>query len=78
MRWVQSDATLLPQICDVHNNVGPTGQFYHGIEFEVSHMRPGEVPEKPDATMHVKGRELTVTRYTWDELTTHSGRVWVS
>lgn len=42
----------------------PPGQFYHGIEFEVSELRPGEVPEKPDATMFVKGQELNVTRYT--------------
>lgn len=41
----------------------PPGQFYHGIEFEVSDLRPGEVPEKPDATMFVKGQELNVTRY---------------
>lgn len=42
----------------------PPGQFYHGIEYEVSDLRPGEVPEKPDATMFVKGQELNVTRYT--------------
>ena len=41
----------------------PPGQFYHGIEYEVSGLRPGEVPEKPDATMYVKGQELNVTRY---------------
>ncbi|XP_075870501.1 inter-alpha-trypsin inhibitor heavy chain H3-like isoform X2 [Nelusetta ayraudi] len=41
---------------------GLLGQFYHGIEYEVSNLRPGEVPEKPDATMYVKGQELTVTR----------------
>ncbi|XP_042358694.1 inter-alpha-trypsin inhibitor heavy chain H3-like [Plectropomus leopardus] len=41
---------------------GLLGQFYHGIEFEVSELRPGEVPEKPDATMYVKGQELNVTR----------------
>ncbi|XP_073324185.1 inter-alpha-trypsin inhibitor heavy chain H3a [Pagrus major] len=41
---------------------GLLGQFYHGIEYEVSDLRPGEVPEKPDATMFVKGRELNVTR----------------
>lgn len=41
----------------------PPGQFYHGIEYEVSDLRPGEVPEKPDATMFVKGQELNVTRY---------------
>ncbi|XP_071388457.1 inter-alpha-trypsin inhibitor heavy chain H3-like [Centroberyx affinis] len=41
---------------------GLLGQFYHGVEFEVGDLRPGEVPEKPDATMHVKGQELNVTR----------------
>ncbi|XP_074470737.1 inter-alpha-trypsin inhibitor heavy chain H3-like [Sebastes fasciatus] len=41
---------------------GLLGQFYHGIEYEVSELRPGEVPEKPDATMFVKGLELNVTR----------------
>ncbi|XP_056461948.1 inter-alpha-trypsin inhibitor heavy chain H3a [Gadus chalcogrammus] len=41
---------------------GLLGQFYHGIEFEVGDLRPGEVPEKPDATMYVKGHQLNVTR----------------
>ncbi|TWW61763.1 Inter-alpha-trypsin inhibitor heavy chain H3 [Takifugu flavidus] len=41
---------------------GLLGQFYHGIEYEVSDLRPGEVPEKPDATMFVKGQQLNVTR----------------
>ncbi|XP_077430257.1 inter-alpha-trypsin inhibitor heavy chain H3-like [Vanacampus margaritifer] len=41
---------------------GLLGQFYHGIEYEVSNLRPGEVPEKPDATMYAKGHELNVTR----------------
>uniref|UniRef100_A0A8C8ILU8 Inter-alpha-trypsin inhibitor heavy chain H3 n=1 Tax=Oncorhynchus tshawytscha TaxID=74940 RepID=A0A8C8ILU8_ONCTS len=50
---------------------GLLGQFYHGVQFEVKDMRPGEVPEKPDATMLVKGQELTVTRgwqrdFRWD------------
>ena len=40
------------------------GQFYHGIGFEVGDQRPGEAPEKPDATMYVKGHQLNVTRYT--------------
>ena len=44
--------------------VNSPGQFYHGIEFEVGDQRPGEVPEKPDATMYVKGHQLNVTRYT--------------
>ncbi|XP_028261033.1 inter-alpha-trypsin inhibitor heavy chain H3a isoform X2 [Parambassis ranga] len=41
---------------------GLLGQFYHGIAFEVTDLRPGEVPEKPDATMYVKERQLNVTR----------------
>uniref|UniRef100_A0A7N8X6Z8 Inter-alpha-trypsin inhibitor heavy chain H3 n=1 Tax=Mastacembelus armatus TaxID=205130 RepID=A0A7N8X6Z8_9TELE len=41
---------------------GLLGQFYHGINYEVTDLRPGEVPEKPDATMYVKGHELNVTR----------------
>ncbi|XP_072238791.1 inter-alpha-trypsin inhibitor heavy chain H3-like [Leuresthes tenuis] len=41
---------------------GLLGQFYHGIEYEVTDLRPGEVPEKPDATMFVKGERLNVTR----------------
>ncbi|XP_012696670.2 inter-alpha-trypsin inhibitor heavy chain H3 [Clupea harengus] len=41
---------------------GLLGQFYHGVEFEVSNLHPGEDPEKPDATMMVKGHELNVTR----------------
>ncbi|KAM4582182.1 inter-alpha-trypsin inhibitor heavy chain H3a [Fundulus diaphanus] len=41
---------------------GLLGQFYHGIEYEVTGLRPGESPEKPDATMFAKGQELSVTR----------------
>ncbi|XP_061780032.1 inter-alpha-trypsin inhibitor heavy chain H3-like isoform X2 [Nerophis lumbriciformis] len=41
---------------------GLLGQFYRGIEYEVTDLHPGEVPEKPDATMFVKGQELNVTR----------------
>ncbi|KAM7402533.1 hypothetical protein PAMP_017761 [Pampus punctatissimus] len=41
---------------------GLLGQFYSGIEYEVTDLRPGKVPEKPDATMYVKGQELNVTR----------------
>ncbi|CAN9512531.1 unnamed protein product [Ophioblennius macclurei] len=41
---------------------GMLGQFYRGIEFEVTGLRPGEDPDKPDATMYVKGHELNVTR----------------
>ncbi|KAM3877907.1 inter-alpha-trypsin inhibitor heavy chain H3-like [Diretmus argenteus] len=42
---------------------GLLGQFYHGIEFEVGEWRPGEVPEKQEATMYVKGQALNVTRH---------------
>lgn len=53
---------------DVH---GLLGQFYHGINYEVTDLRPGKVPEKLDATMYVKGQELNVTRgwqrdFRWD------------
>uniref|UniRef100_UPI003AAD0594 inter-alpha-trypsin inhibitor heavy chain H3-like isoform X1 n=2 Tax=Centroberyx gerrardi TaxID=166262 RepID=UPI003AAD0594 len=42
---------------------GLLGQFYHGVEFEVGHQHPGELPEKQEATMYVKGQALTVTRH---------------
>ncbi|XP_070708538.1 inter-alpha-trypsin inhibitor heavy chain H3-like [Pempheris klunzingeri] len=42
---------------------GLLGQFYHGVEFEVAHLRPGEDLENLEATMHVKGRTLNVTRH---------------
>ncbi|KAG7477976.1 hypothetical protein MATL_G00075510 [Megalops atlanticus] len=50
---------------------GLLGQFYHGVQFEVSDLREGQTPDKPDATMIVKGSELTVTRgwqrdFRWD------------
>ncbi|XP_017280694.1 inter-alpha-trypsin inhibitor heavy chain H3a [Kryptolebias marmoratus] len=41
---------------------GLLGQFYHGIDYEVTDLRPGKTPEKPDATMYVKGHEVNVTR----------------
>ncbi|XP_067359338.1 inter-alpha-trypsin inhibitor heavy chain H3-like isoform X2 [Channa argus] len=41
---------------------GLLGQFYNGIEYEVTDLRPGATPEKPDATMYVRGHELNVTR----------------
>ena len=56
----------------------PPGQFYQGIEYEVTDLRPGEVPEKPDATMFVKGQELNVTRYMSQiSVPRHRGRVWM-
>ncbi|KAJ8372902.1 hypothetical protein AAFF_G00276060 [Aldrovandia affinis] len=50
---------------------GLLGQFYHGLNFEVSELHKGDVPNKPDATMTVKGSELSVTRgwqrdFRWD------------
>uniref|UniRef100_A0A673GW08 Inter-alpha-trypsin inhibitor heavy chain H3 n=1 Tax=Sinocyclocheilus rhinocerous TaxID=307959 RepID=A0A673GW08_9TELE len=45
------------------NNVhGLLGQFYHGVNFEVSDLFPGKDPDKQDANMFVKGNKLTVTR----------------
>uniref|UniRef100_A0A8C4HR74 Inter-alpha-trypsin inhibitor heavy chain H3 n=1 Tax=Dicentrarchus labrax TaxID=13489 RepID=A0A8C4HR74_DICLA len=41
---------------------GLLGQFYHGVEFEVTDLRPGELQENLDATMYVKGQTLNVTR----------------
>ncbi|XP_062842335.1 inter-alpha-trypsin inhibitor heavy chain H3 [Trichomycterus rosablanca] len=41
---------------------GLIGQFYHGVTFEVSDVFQGKDPDKPDATMFVKGHKLTVTR----------------
>uniref|UniRef100_A0A3P9KPW3 Inter-alpha-trypsin inhibitor heavy chain H3 n=1 Tax=Oryzias latipes TaxID=8090 RepID=A0A3P9KPW3_ORYLA len=41
---------------------GLLGQFYHGIQYEVTELYPGNTPEKPDATMYVKGQKLRVTR----------------
>ncbi|RXN27117.1 inter-alpha-trypsin inhibitor heavy chain H3-like protein [Labeo rohita] len=41
---------------------GLLGQFYHGLQFEVSEPFPGKDPNKPDALMFVKGKELVVTR----------------
>uniref|UniRef100_A0A9J8AR20 Inter-alpha-trypsin inhibitor heavy chain H3 n=1 Tax=Cyprinus carpio carpio TaxID=630221 RepID=A0A9J8AR20_CYPCA len=41
---------------------GLLGQFYHGLEFEVSEPFPGKDPNKPDAIMFVKEQELVVTR----------------
>ncbi|XP_068108916.1 inter-alpha-trypsin inhibitor heavy chain H3-like [Hyperolius riggenbachi] len=41
---------------------GLLGQFYHGIDYEISNIHKTKDPEKPDATMKVKNRLLTVTR----------------
>nr|XP_046240478.1 inter-alpha-trypsin inhibitor heavy chain H3-like [Scatophagus argus] len=42
---------------------GLLGQFYHGVQFEVTDLRPGELQENLDATMYVKGQTLNVTRH---------------
>ncbi|XP_076845336.1 inter-alpha-trypsin inhibitor heavy chain H3 isoform X2 [Brachyhypopomus gauderio] len=41
---------------------GLIGQFFHGVNFEVSDLVEGQDPDKPDATMFVKGHTLKVTR----------------
>uniref|UniRef100_H0UTK8 Inter-alpha-trypsin inhibitor heavy chain H1 n=1 Tax=Cavia porcellus TaxID=10141 RepID=H0UTK8_CAVPO len=41
---------------------GLLGQFLHPFDFEVLDLRPGSDPTKPDATLVVKNRRLTVTR----------------
>uniref|UniRef100_A0A8C4XST1 Inter-alpha-trypsin inhibitor heavy chain H3 n=1 Tax=Falco tinnunculus TaxID=100819 RepID=A0A8C4XST1_FALTI len=41
---------------------GLLGQFFHGIDFTILELHPGSDPKKPDATMIVKNKELTVTR----------------
>ncbi|XP_051532399.1 inter-alpha-trypsin inhibitor heavy chain H3 [Myxocyprinus asiaticus] len=45
-----------------HNVHGLLGQFYQGVNFEVSDLFPGKDPDKKDAFMFVKGNKLTVTR----------------
>ncbi|XP_021171896.2 inter-alpha-trypsin inhibitor heavy chain H3 [Fundulus heteroclitus] len=42
---------------------GLLGQFYHGVEFEVTDLYPGQVEQKSDAVMYIKGRALNVTRH---------------
>ncbi|KAL7837185.1 hypothetical protein SRHO_G00268960 [Serrasalmus rhombeus] len=41
---------------------GLLGQFYNGVQFEVSELFPGKDADKPDAFMFVKGHRLVVTR----------------
>ncbi|XP_078270183.1 inter-alpha-trypsin inhibitor heavy chain H3-like isoform X2 [Rhinoraja longicauda] len=41
---------------------GLLGQFYHGIDANVYDIRSGSDPQKPEATMIVKGLKLSVTR----------------
>ncbi|XP_056092678.1 inter-alpha-trypsin inhibitor heavy chain H3 [Rhinichthys klamathensis goyatoka] len=45
-----------------HNVHGLLGQFYQGVNFEVSDLFLGKDPDKQDAIMFVKGNKLTVTR----------------
>ncbi|XP_069823203.1 inter-alpha-trypsin inhibitor heavy chain H3-like isoform X2 [Dendropsophus ebraccatus] len=41
---------------------GLLGQFFHGIDYEISNVHKTDNPYKPDATMKVKNKLLTVTR----------------
>ncbi|XP_032893207.1 inter-alpha-trypsin inhibitor heavy chain H3-like isoform X2 [Amblyraja radiata] len=41
---------------------GLLGQFYHGIDAKVYDIHSGSDPQKPEATMIVKGLKLSVTR----------------
>uniref|UniRef100_A0A8C4T4A3 Inter-alpha-trypsin inhibitor heavy chain H3 n=1 Tax=Erpetoichthys calabaricus TaxID=27687 RepID=A0A8C4T4A3_ERPCA len=41
---------------------GLLGQFYSGIDYEVIEIHEGENTDKPDASMLIKGKVLTVTR----------------
>ncbi|KAM9324457.1 inter-alpha-trypsin inhibitor heavy chain H3-like [Gastrophryne carolinensis] len=41
---------------------GLLGQFFHGIEYDISNIHKTSNPDKPDATMKVKNNLLTVTR----------------
>ncbi|XP_058487912.1 inter-alpha-trypsin inhibitor heavy chain H3-like isoform X1 [Solea solea] len=43
---------------------GLLGQFYHGVGmFEVADLHSGEIQEKLDATLYVKGQRVNVTRH---------------
>ncbi|OCT58116.1 hypothetical protein XELAEV_18002611mg [Xenopus laevis] len=41
---------------------GLLGQFYHGVDYDISNIHKTADPQKPDATMRVKDSLLTVTR----------------
>ncbi|XP_075039216.1 inter-alpha-trypsin inhibitor heavy chain H3-like isoform X2 [Mixophyes fleayi] len=43
---------------------GLLGQFFHGIDYEIFEVHKSDKTEKPDATMLVKNKLLTVTRDT--------------
>lgn len=38
------------------------GQFYHGVDFEVTDLRPDDVQKNKSTTLYVKGHALNVTR----------------
>ncbi|XP_041638326.1 inter-alpha-trypsin inhibitor heavy chain H3-like [Cheilinus undulatus] len=42
---------------------GLLGQFYHGVDFEVTDIHSDELEENEYATMYVKGQTLNVTRH---------------
>ena len=42
--------------------LGFIGQFMHEPEIRIFNERPGKDPEKPEASMEVKGQTLVVTR----------------
>ncbi|XP_076607591.1 inter-alpha-trypsin inhibitor heavy chain H3-like [Chaetodon auriga] len=50
---------------------GLLGQFYHGVQFEVTDLHPGEVQESLYATMYVKGQMLNVTRHWQKDFSSH-------
>ncbi|KAM9324458.1 inter-alpha-trypsin inhibitor heavy chain H3-like [Gastrophryne carolinensis] len=41
---------------------GLLGQFFHGIDYEISNIHKTKNPDKPNATMKVKNTLITVTR----------------
>uniref|UniRef100_A0A3B3TMF7 Inter-alpha-trypsin inhibitor heavy chain H3 n=1 Tax=Poecilia latipinna TaxID=48699 RepID=A0A3B3TMF7_9TELE len=45
---------------------GLLGQFYHGVEFEVTDSHPGEVEGNSNAIMYIKGQTINVTRH-WEK-----------
>ncbi|XP_061641307.1 inter-alpha-trypsin inhibitor heavy chain H3-like isoform X2 [Phyllopteryx taeniolatus] len=46
-----------------HSVHGLLGQFYHGVNFEVTDRDLGNIQQKTDVTMYVKGQTLNVTRH---------------
>lgn len=50
---------------------GLLGQFYHGVEFEVTDLRQGKFKDNFDATMYVKGQTLNVTRHRQKDFSSH-------